>query len=78
MPCNCSKPITPSECHFLKKCLNDGRMFIYHISDQKGLMVAYVPNGENPNQIAQERGFFNNKNELEWYYIKEHPCLKNT
>ena len=50
-------------------------MFIYHIFDDKGLVVAYVPKGENPNDIAHERGFYNEKGELEWYLTTEHPCL---
>lgn len=40
-------------------------------------MVAYVPKGENPNDIARERGFFNENGELEWYVTTEHPCLKD-
>lgn len=51
------------------------RFFIYHISDDKGLMVAMVPKGINPNQIAIERGFINSENEVEFYSIMEHPCV---
>lgn len=76
MGCNCSKPITPTECARLKEYKEDGRLFIYHIFDDVGLVVAYVPKGENPNKIAQERGFYNDKGELEWYLVTEHPCLK--
>ena len=77
--CNCSKSITLSECDQLKDFNNDPlkRFFIYHISDEKGLMVAYVPKGENPNQIALERGFINKENEVEFYSTREHPCLNN-
>lgn len=75
--CNCSKEITLTECQTLKEFNNDKlkRFFIYHISDEKGLMIAYVPNGINPNEIALERGFVDSKGNAEWYNIKEHPCL---
>nr|DAP26584.1 MAG TPA: protein of unknown function (DUF3885) [Caudoviricetes sp.] len=75
MACNCSKPITKSECARLREFNEDGRLFIYHIFDDRGLVVAYVPKGENPNDIAKERGFYNEKGELEWYLTTEHPCL---
>lgn len=75
--CNCSKVITQSECNMLRELNNDPlkRFFIYHISDEKGLMVAMVPKDINPNQIAEERGFVNDENDLEWFNIKEHPCI---
>lgn len=76
MACNCSKPIRKSDCDRLRKFNADGRLFIYHIFNDKGLTVAYVPKGENPNKIAKERGFINEKGELEWYLTTEHPCLK--
>ena len=38
-------------------------------------MVAYVPKGINPNQIASEMGFINSENEIEFYSTKEHPCI---
>ena len=76
--CNCSKPIDLTDCQTLKDFNNDPlkRFFIYHISDEKGLLVAYVPKGVNPNQIALERGFTDKNNNPEWYSTKEHPCLK--
>nr|DAS98795.1 MAG TPA: hypothetical protein [Caudoviricetes sp.] len=77
MACNCSKPIPKSDCERLRKFNKDPRLFIYHIFNDKGLVVAYVPKGENPNDIARERGFFNENGELEWYVITEHPCLKD-
>ncbi|MDV4070296.1 hypothetical protein CMT45_01025 [Elizabethkingia anophelis] len=76
MACNCSKPVSVSDCQILKEFKEDGRMFIYHIFDDKrGLEVAYVPEDKTPNQIAVERKFFNENNMLEWFYISEHPCL---
>lgn len=77
MACNCSKPIPKSDCERLRKFNKDPRLFIYHIFNNKGLVVAYVPKGENPNDIARERGFFNENGELEWYVTTEHPCLKD-
>lgn len=77
MACNCSKPIPKSDCERLRKFNKDPRFFIYHIFNDKGLVVAYVPKGENPNDIARERGFFNENGELEWYVTTEHPCLKD-
>ena len=77
MACNCSKPIPKSDCERLRKFNKDPRLFIYHIFNDKGLVVAYVPKGENPNDIARERGFFNENEELEWYVTTEHPCLKD-
>lgn len=77
MACNCSKPIPKSDCERLRKFNKDPRLFIYHILNDKGLVVAYVPKGENPNDIARERGFFNENGELEWYVTTEHPCLKD-
>lgn len=77
--CNCSKPISQSDCDRLKEFVNDPlkRFFIYHISDEKGLLVAYVPKGVNPNEIALERGFINQYGEPEWYHVSEHPCLND-
>lgn len=77
--CNCSKMIEPSECDRLKKFNADPlkRFFIYHISDEKGLMVAYVPKGINPNHIALERGFTDENGEAQFYSTKEHPCLQD-
>ena len=77
MACNCSKPIPKSDCERLRKFNKDPRLFIYHIFNDKGLVVAYVPKGENPNDIARERRFFNENGELEWYVTTEHPCLKD-
>ncbi|AZA73576.1 hypothetical protein [Chryseobacterium indoltheticum] len=76
--CNCSKPITQSECQKLREFVNDPekRFFIYHIFDDKrGLSVAYVPAGENPNKIALDRKFINEKGVIEWFHVSEHPCL---
>jgi len=75
--CNCSKVITQSECDMLNELNNDSlkRFFIYHISDLKGLMVAHVPKGINPNQIAKEMGFINSENQIEFYSTREHPCI---
>lgn len=67
-----------SECDVLKDFNNDPlkRFFIYHISDEKGLMVAYVPKGVNPNEIALERGYTDENGNPEWYSTKEHPCIQ--
>lgn len=75
--CNCSKPITITECQRLKKYNNDPlkRTFIYYVDDYKGLQVAYVPKEKTPISIAIERNFYNSENQLEYYSIKEHPCL---
>lgn len=76
--CNCSKPITLSECQQIKEFVNDPlkRFFIYNISDTEGLRVALVPKGINPNVIAIQRGFINENGEPEFYAVQEHPCLK--
>lgn len=76
MGCNCGKPITKTECAKLKEFYEDGRLFIYHIFDGRGLEVAYVPSSQNPNEIAKERGFYNEEGELEWYLLSEHPCIR--
>ncbi|TQM18336.1 hypothetical protein FB551_4117 [Chryseobacterium aquifrigidense] len=76
--CNCSKPITKTECQILRKYVNDpeGRTFIYHVFDgERGLEIAQVPQGINPNQIAIAREFIGSDGLPEWYYVKEHPCL---
>lgn len=73
--CNCSKPITQSECDMMREFAEDPRFFIYHISDENGLQVAYVPSGKNPNDIAKERGFLGANGEVEWYNCREHPCV---
>ena len=77
--CNCSKEITVTECQRLKKYNKDPlkRTFIYYVDDDKGLQVAHVPNGVNPNQIAIERNFYNSYGLLEWFNIKEHPTCFN-
>ncbi|WP_155859163.1 hypothetical protein [Chryseobacterium oranimense] len=52
------------------------RFFIYHIfDDSRGLEIAWVPSGQNPNMIAEQRGFINEEGVPEWYNVKEHPCL---
>ena len=59
MACNCSKPVSVSECQILKEFKEDGRMFIYHIFDDKrGLEVVFVLEDKTPNQIAIERKVF--------------------
>ncbi|MGU3377473.1 hypothetical protein [Chryseobacterium sp. M5A1_1a] len=76
--CNCSKKITKTECQRLKKYVNDpdNRNFIYHVfDDDRGLSLAQVPKGEDPNEIATKNGFIGSDGFAEWYYIKEHPCL---
>ena len=75
--CNCSKPITLSECQQIKEFVNDPlkRFFIYNISDTEGLRVALVPKEINPNEIAIQRGFIDQYGEPEWYNVSEHPCL---
>lgn len=77
--CNCSKPITANECEDLIGYYNDQfkRFFIFHISDKEGLIVRMVPKGINPATIAEEAGFYNSENELEFYHIREHPCIQN-
>ncbi|MGH1520532.1 hypothetical protein [Chryseobacterium sp. JK1] len=75
--CNCSKPVTITECERLKKYARDpeGRFFIYHIFDGRGLEIAYVENDNNPNRVAIERGFINSEGLPEWFNVKEHPCI---
>lgn len=78
--CNCSKPIDDSDCARLIKKNNDPlkRFFIYHIfDDERGLQIAHVEKGKNPNVVAHERGFYNENGQLEWYSTHEHPCIKN-
>lgn len=79
MACNCNKELTYSECELMKKKHNDkDNSFIYHyFNDERGLTFAHVPKGRNPNDIAIERGFFNDKNQLEWFHTNEHPCIRN-
>lgn len=77
--CRCKEPITDNECRFLRKLHKDERTFIYHISRENGsLLTAYVPKGKNPNEIALERGFLDDKGEVEWFNTFEHPCLNQT
>lgn len=76
--CNCSKPITKTECQILRKYVEDpeGRNFIYHVFDgERGLEIAQVPKGINPNQIAIEREFIGSDGLPEWFFVREHPCL---
>lgn len=76
--CNCSKPLTITECHKLKRCVDDPqkRFFIYHIFDNdRGLEIACVKNGDNPNDVARQRGFVSADGAPEWYNVQEHPCL---
>lgn len=76
--CNCSKPITKTECQILRKYVEDPekRSFIYHIfDDERGLEIALVHDGQNPNIVALERGFVGLDGNVEWYYVREHPCL---
>lgn len=67
--CNCSKPLEETDLQRLRECNNDERTFIYYNSESEGLLIAYVPNGINPNAIALEREF------PEWFSTKEHPLL---
>lgn len=78
--CDCSKQIKQTDCDRLKEFNNDPekRFFIYHIFDDfRGLQVAYVPNGINPNQIALERGFIDQNDNAKWFSTLEHPCLND-
>lgn len=74
--CNCSKPVTKTECERLKKFHTDPekRFFIYHIFNE-GLKVRMVPPGINPNTIAQQAGFYNEAGQIEFYHVSEHPCI---
>ncbi|MEA1848947.1 hypothetical protein U9K52_08495 [Chryseobacterium sp. MHB01] len=72
--CNCSKPVTATECERIKQRVKDGRFFIYIIKDT-GLETALVPEGENPSSIAAQRNFYNSDGELEYYHVREHPCV---
>lgn len=83
--CNCSKQVTKTECQQLRKYAEDpeNRSFIYHVfDDERGLALAQIHKGENPNQIALNNGFLGSDGLVEWYYVREHPCLyekeKNT
>jgi len=76
--CNCSKPLKKSDCQILRDFVNDPqkRFFIYHIfDDERGLKIAHVPKGENPNEIALQRNFINDDGLVEFYNVREHPCL---
>jgi len=74
--CRCKAKITQSECDMLREFYRDGRTFIFNISTKNGLRVAYVPKNMNPNQIAIDRGFFNDEGEIEWFSLIEHPCIQ--
>lgn len=79
--CNCSKPITQTDCQRLLEFVRDPerRTFIYHIftetPDLNRLEIAYVPKDHNPNDVAIERGFIGSDGLPEWYSVHEHPCL---
>lgn len=76
--CNCSKPITQTDCQRLREFIADPekRFFIYHIfDDEKGLQIRHVPAGQNPNDVAEKNNFKNAQGETEWFYVSEHPCL---
>lgn len=75
--CNCSKPISQTDCQKLIECNRDPekRLFIYHIFDDKrGLKIACVSD-RNPNDVAIERGFVDENGQPEWFTTREHPCL---
>ena len=75
MACNCSKPLVQSDCDRLKEHANDSGTYIFHIfEDDKGLQIARVPQGANPNTIATQNGFKRPDGQLEWFNVKEHPC----
>lgn len=75
--CNCSKTVTRTECHLLRKHVEDpeGRTFIYHVFDDRGLEIAHVPKDKTPNEIAVKNKFIGSDGLPEWYFVKEHPCL---
>ncbi len=76
--CNCSKPVTRTECHLLRKHVEDpeGRTFIYHVfDDERGLSIAHVPKDKTPNEIAIKNKFIGSDGLPEWYFVREHPCL---
>lgn len=76
--CNCSKAVSKTDCQLLKKYATDPakRFFIYHVFDlPRGLEIAWIPNGQNPNEVATQRGFLNADGIPEWFNVKEHPCL---
>jgi len=74
--CNCSKVVSQSDCQRLREHAKDGRFFIYNFKGDY-LRIAYVPNGENPNSIAERYGYYNDNGDLEWFNIMEHPCNQN-
>ena len=79
MACNCSKPLTQSDCERIREHVRDGRFFIFHIfDDYRGLRIAFVPKGSSPNEIAIRQNFFTPDGVLEWYNVKEHPCIYET
>lgn len=79
--CNCSKPISQTDCQRLLECMQDSqrRTFIYHTftetPDFNRLEIAHVPKDQNPNDVAKKRGFLDDAGNVEWFYIHEHPCL---
>jgi hypothetical protein len=79
--CNCSKPISQTDCQRLLEYVQDPerRTFIYHIFTESSgisrLEIAYVPKDQNPNEVAKERGFLNADGLPEWFHTNEHPCL---
>ena len=72
--CNCSKPLVNNDCERIKMYANDEkkRTFIYIITNE--LKIRQVPKDKTPYQIAEQHNFYNDKGELEFYNVKEHPC----
>ncbi|NAW50782.1 hypothetical protein GNY06_05085 [Elizabethkingia argentiflava] len=78
MACNCSHPLKQDDCERIREHARDGRSFIFHLFSDGVLSIAQVKKGENPNEIAEKQGFFNQEGQLEWFSVNEHPCAHET
>lgn len=78
MACNCNAEIKLSDCDLMRIYANDpnNNTFIYFVDAVGSVRFAHVKSGENPNQVAERKGFINQNGEIEWFSVKEHPCGK--
>lgn len=77
--CKCLTEVTETDCDRLKAHLDifgfDG-FCIYWFTDESELKLACVKKEDNPNDVALRNGFIDENGEPQWFYVKEHPCIK--